>query len=644
MDETASQQPLPNDTHNRENGAQKKLLDDLSRAGSATSDEDRTLGEWSPLPNRVWGAVVVYLVCYLYMIMEGYYLANGLAMLVGFLLFYPHLARMPGYDWLRGLSYRRQMALLFLFALILRFGLLGQSQVITMDIEYYVNRSEALVIDGKKPYVERADINKPPLFALYIWLIGTATEWINSHLLGGSEVFLNYYVAFRIVSSIADALVVAVIFHVARARFPLGTDGGEVKDRALNAALGYALFPIAIESSGLSGHYDPLVILTTLGALHLIWPKAQDNGRVTKSNLTPEVNDEKVSRFPAWSPYLLAGLLLGLGIALKFYPVVMAPFLLFAIPSWRERIMYILGLPLATLASFGILEWRYPGATRVYYEYQGGDWMEIWLKSWARAIQELSGTTRFLGVTWSDIFLLLFGLMGLVYLTGWVLARWFGPHRSENGSRTRAGLEEGPGFTPGKGGTRDLGQEGPATEVQTDKMPRFLVKGELWVQNHWIKAVERWPQVGHESSWTLVCFQFMAGAFLLYYLFQIASGFYIFEEQLWTSPPPLFALLWLLLGGALLYRYMPDFIRSWTPEELDLRTQEPLLLMLAFGVMILLFGSPDYPTWYICWYAPFVFMAPTFKSRYLMLVLMVWNTPGEGLSVLPDLVTGQGVT
>ena len=66
--------------------------------------------------------------------------------------------------------------------------------------------------------------------------------------------------------------------------------------------------------------------------------------------------------------------------------------------------------------------------------------------------------------------------------------------------------------------------------------------------------------------------------------------------------------------------------------------------MLSFALMVLLFASPDYPTWYICWSAPFVLMAPTYKSRYLLLLLMVWNTPGEGLSLLPGLVTGQGVT
>ena len=173
--------------------------------------------------------------------------------------------------------------------LVLRFGWLGQDQIITKDIEYYVERSQALV-DGQKPYIEWADINKPPLFALYIWIIGFTTDVINQTL----STDVTYYTSFRIISSIGDSLVVLGIFWIAHEYYS--------KKHAQYAAITYAIFPIAIETSGLSGHYDPFVILCTLVPLKLLWP------------------EEKSPRSD--SIYLLSGFLIGLGIALKFYPVV----------------------------------------------------------------------------------------------------------------------------------------------------------------------------------------------------------------------------------------------------------------------------------------------------------------------------------
>ena len=59
---------------------------------------------------------------------------------------------------------------------------------------------------------------------------------------------------------------------------------------------------------------------------------------------------------------------------------------------------------------------------------------------------------------------------------------------------------------------------------------------------------------------------------------------------------------------------------------------------VVMGIMVLMFGSPDYPTWYICWYAPFVMIAPTYQTRMALMLLLVWNFPGESIALLPDYV------
>ena len=599
------------------------------------------------LPLTTWATLAIYLLCWISLAVGGYYLLNGLTMLVAFLVLYPHLDKLAGVGgWLTSRSFRQQMALLFLVAMVLRCGMLGQSQIITMDIEFYVARSEALV-DGEQPYLERADINKPPLFALYIWLVGATTSWVNSTLLGGSELFLNYFVAFRAVSGIADSLVVVTLFWVLARRYS--------RLHALQAGLAYALFPIAVESSGLSGHYDPFVILTTLLALHFVWPAnppSKDEvdeheeareahvSEVQVADHSSESSMDTITHTPAspWYGPPAAGLILGLGIALKFYPVVMAPFLLFVIRNWRDRLGFAFSLPVASLLSFGVLEWRYPGATRVYMDYQGGDWMEVWLKSFARAFQELLGINELAGVSISDIFLLIFGLLGLVMVMGWLMARSLSAGWGVGAAERRGGGKGAlNGQSKGANGTKGRG-------VESSPYPAFLVGIWQWKLDLWKRMTTRRPAWRTEHGWTLLAYRFIVVTFLVYYGFQVASGYYIFEDSLHSSPPWFFALTWLAAYFALFVWLVPRYLPRYTPERLSPGSAEPLLLLSAFAIMILLFGSPDYPTWYICWFAPLVMAVPNPTIRYVLLVLMVWNTPGEGLQLAPGLITGEGVT
>ena len=73
-------------------------------------------------------------------------------------------------------------------------------------------------------------------------------------------------------------------------------------------------------------------------------------------------------------------------------------------------------------------------------------------------------------------------------------------------------------------------------------------------------------------------------------------------------------------------------------DNIKLSPDESFVLMLGLGIMVLMFGSPDYPTWYICWYVPFVMIAPTYQTRMALMLLLVWNFPGDSIALLPDYV------
>ena len=522
-----------------------------------------------PLPSFAIFGIALYLFCYISVAIWGYYVVNGIAMTISFLIVYYYLDLIiDKINFLKNSDYRKQMYFLFFLSLILRFGWLGQDQVITRDIDFYVERSQALV-DGQKPYIERADINKPPLFALYIWIIGFSTDVVNNLL----STDITYYTSFRIVSSIGDSLVVIGIFWIAYEHYS--------KKHAQYAAISYAIFPIAIETSGLSGHYDPFVILCTLVPLKLLWP------------------EERSQRLD--SIYILSGFLIGLGIALKFYPVVMIPFFLFIIYSWRGRSLFSAGLPIASLLSYGILEWRYPGAVKVYREYQGGTWMGEWMKSFAKAFYDLTGSTEFLGLSFNDIFISLFGIMGFVMVAGWIFARHL------------------------------TGVEVSRYDDDNNTFTNIL----MWFVNKWDALISS-NDLKTESGWTIFSVKVIGFSFIVYYGTQIATGFYMYEGGLGLNPPWLYALEFSAFYVVIVFFLYKSYSTYF--DNIKLSSAESFVLMLGLGIMVLMFGSPDYPTWYICWYAPFVMIAPTYQTRMALMLLLVWNFPGDSIAILPDYV------
>ena len=108
------------------------------------------------LPSLAIFGLVSYLFSYISVIIWGYYLVNGIALTISFLIIYYYLDLIiDKLTFLKNADYRQQVYFLFIFSLILRLGWLGQEQIITKDIEFYVERSQALVA-GQKPYISFA--------------------------------------------------------------------------------------------------------------------------------------------------------------------------------------------------------------------------------------------------------------------------------------------------------------------------------------------------------------------------------------------------------------------------------------------------------------------------------------------------------
>ena len=110
----------------------------------------------------------------------------------------------------------------------------------------------------------------------------------------------------------------------------------------------------------------------------------------------------------------------------------------------------------------------------------------------------------------------------------------------------------------------------------------------------------------------------------------------MYQEGLGLNPPWLYALEFSAFYAVIAFFLINS--NSTYFDNIKIYANESFVLMLGLGIMILMFGSPDYPTWYICWYAPFVMLAPTFRIRMVLMLLLVWNFPGDSIAILPDYV------
>ncbi|MBV9093893.1 MAG: DUF2029 domain-containing protein [Streptosporangiaceae bacterium] len=139
----------------------------------------------------------------------------------------------------------------------------------------------------------------------YAFLLAGA-YWADLHL------HLSWAIIVRIMAIAFDLGVVVLV----------GVVAGAAGDRAALRRFQYACNPLAILVSSLHGQMEPACLLLSLAAFAIVLRGG------------PLVSGRMAAA---------AGILLGLGIAIKTWPVLFGPALLLALPSWRRRWQFAAG-------------------------------------------------------------------------------------------------------------------------------------------------------------------------------------------------------------------------------------------------------------------------------------------------------------
>ena len=268
-------------------------------------------------------------------------------------------------DRLVRLDARRRLLAVALVALAMRWLPLLQGEVLTRDLEMMVRRGERY-LDGETPFTEGFGVNKPPA---YLYLASALVAAVGPDTL-----------RLRALAGAADALVAVAVLVI-------GSRRASPRLGALAAML-YALNPVSVMSVGVSGHYDPYVVVLALGGLWLA------------------LGDRPVA----------GSLLLGAGFALKLYPIVLMPWLLLERRDWRTRVAMSAAFALPMAVSWAPVLAQNGDALTFYL-----GWQEAWFpnKSFSYSVANMlgwglhsEGTARL-----SDAFQWLFlGLLGLMFL------------------------------------------------------------------------------------------------------------------------------------------------------------------------------------------------------------------------------------
>jgi hypothetical protein len=241
-------------------------------------------------------------------------------MVVAWLVVAGGLVATPLFRRLSAVDGLRLTMAVFLLALGWRLLMLFQDEVLTNDIVSFVGRGQAYLA-GQVPYTEDFQVLKPPA---YLYLAAGMGASVGPSLL-----------MTRAIMSIVDALVAVMIFWIGEERF--GRSFG------LMAALLYAVNPISAVSVAISGHFDPWVVAFALGGVWL-GLRGRPGG---------------------------ASLLLGVGFALKLYPIVLLPWILLMERSWPRRVAFAVIFFLPMVISWVPVLLQNPEAFSFYAEWQG---------------------------------------------------------------------------------------------------------------------------------------------------------------------------------------------------------------------------------------------------------------------------------
>jgi hypothetical protein len=175
----------------------------------------------------------------------------------------------------------------------------GQTESISLDALSYLDFGRFMQM-GKIPYAGFY-FPYPPVFAYFIFVIINTIPSVDS---------------FRVLAACTDGCVVVVLFGLARQIHHSSWSNA--------IALSYALLPMSIIESGWNGHFEPIVVLLTLLSMWFVL-----KGRTR-----------------------LAGVLLGLSVATKIYPIALLPLYLFYLKQWRSRIEFTLAIVTSIAATF----------------------------------------------------------------------------------------------------------------------------------------------------------------------------------------------------------------------------------------------------------------------------------------------------
>ena len=231
--------------------------------------------------------------------------------------------------------------LVLIIALALRWLMLLQdSSFITAGGAEEMAMRGNMLVEGMVPYQD-FPVRKPPM---YLYLGGGIAAGFGESILG-----------VRLVLGAFDALVAATLVLLGSRRASPVTGA--------YAGLMYATFPVGVFSAGLAGHYDGVVVLFVVLGLLL-----HNRGSWW------------------WSMALL-----GTGFALKLYPAVLVPWLLWQRDGWRCRVggSVVFLLPMAL--SWVPMLLLNPSALGQYISWQSS-WMPV--KSISYGIGQLAGWER----------------------------------------------------------------------------------------------------------------------------------------------------------------------------------------------------------------------------------------------------------
>ena len=285
-------------------------------------------------------------------------------------------------------DWRPSLALAIYTALVLRLVMLALTyRIQPWDVAHDFQMAGYNILHHRDPVLHARPSGWSYLPVYAFALAGVYWAYLHMHL--------SWVILARILSILFDTGVVVLVGAVADAA------GG----RAALRRFQYACNPLAILVSGVHGQIEPACLLFSLAAFAIVLRAG------------PRVSGRLAAT---------AGILLGLGIATKTWPVLFGPALLLGLPSWRRRAQFAAGAAGVTALVFvslpvtaGTRVAKLPAIAKVISGYHpiAGNWG--WLGLW-RAVHP----TRL--PVWQDPLWLTAGSIGTkAAVVGALLAVWW---------------------------------------------------------------------------------------------------------------------------------------------------------------------------------------------------------------------------